>query len=75
MRRSMQTLENNKVRLVDIAREVNVSAALVSKVLNGNSGNIRVSPEKAGNDPQDRQKDELHTEHQRAGAGGSEHES
>ena len=43
----MQTLENNKVRLVDIAREVNVSAALVSKVLNGNSGNIRVSPEKA----------------------------
>ncbi len=43
----MQTLESNKVRLVDIAREVNVSAALVSKVLRGNSGNIRVSPEKA----------------------------
>ena len=43
----MQTLENNKVRLVDIAREVNVSAALVSKVLNGNSGSIRVSEEKA----------------------------
>lgn len=40
-------MEQGKVRLVDIAKRVNVSSALVSKVLNGHSGNIRVSPEKA----------------------------
>jgi len=38
---------NARVRIVDIAREAGVSAAVVTKVLSGSSGTIRVGREKA----------------------------